>query len=313
MCTLALGLVLAGCGGAASRPANPPATSLVPPSQRVPAPVRPVPPRAAGTSGAGVGARTSGSKCRSGNVLANVYHPYRLVVLAACVTVSGIVTSVRSEADGDTHFDLALRSSQRGYLDSGNYLRQHGDLVVEIVPADAVGCVPGRPPRPSQGSYDYGICTGADLVPPAVGEAVWVTGPWVHDSDHGWDEIHPAWAIGRAGVASSGVVTPPRGSGGASSQAGVSVQPASACTATMERPVAAPGSYDQVDVSGLPPNSPVEAVAGYPSGAVPHRWHSDGSGRAQIYVDPPRSAPAGQVRVTVVSGPVSCATTLTIS
>jgi hypothetical protein len=46
------------------------------------------------------------------------------------------------------------------------------------------------------GTYDYGICTGADLPAPSIGQSIVVTGPYVLDAAHGWMEIHPAWAIG---------------------------------------------------------------------------------------------------------------------
>ena len=36
---------------------------------------------------------------------------------------------------------------------------------------------------------------GQALPVPAVGERVAVFGTWVLDTDHGWDEIHPIWAI----------------------------------------------------------------------------------------------------------------------
>jgi hypothetical protein len=138
----------------------------------------------------------SGAKnaCRS-DPLANVYHPSRLQVISPCSTVSGIVESVRHEDDGDYHFDLALDSKYQSMLVDGNNTEQHGWLVVEIVPADESGCVKGEPPRPASGTYDYGVCTGANLQRPTLGQHVWVTGPYVIDTFHGWAEIHPAWAI----------------------------------------------------------------------------------------------------------------------
>ena len=64
-------------------------------------------------------------------------------------------------------------------------------------PSPAAAQMPSRtqPPRPSNGGYDYGLCTGADLAPPALGATVSVTGPYVLDADHGWMEIHPVWSI----------------------------------------------------------------------------------------------------------------------
>ena len=133
--------------------------------------------------------------CRAGNPLANVYHPDRLQMHTPCITVSGVVTSVRHEDDGDYHFNIRLDSRYASLIDSANEQYEGGGLVAEIVPADQPGCTPGSPPKPTSGSYDYGTCTGADLVRPAVGDRVTVTGPYVLDSVHGWMEVHPVWKI----------------------------------------------------------------------------------------------------------------------
>ncbi len=133
--------------------------------------------------------------CRTGDPLANVYHPDRLRVIDACKTVTGTAAFVRHEDDGDYHLGLHLDPPYASLLNSANLSSEHGDLVVEIVPADEIGCTPGAPPRPPHGSYDYGVCTGVDIPPPAFGAHVAVTGPYVLDIDHGWMEIHPVWAI----------------------------------------------------------------------------------------------------------------------
>lgn len=144
----------------------------------------------------GAGNNAGAAACRPGDPLANVYHPNRLRVLQACMTVSGTVKTVRSEDDGDVHFDLDLDSQYSSMLTAENFAAQHGWLVVELVPADEPGCTPGQPPKPATGTYDYGICTGADESTPPVGSHVYVTGPYVLDEDHGgWAEIHPAWAV----------------------------------------------------------------------------------------------------------------------
>lgn len=144
----------------------------------------------------GSGHQTGPTGCRTGDPLANVYHPNRLKVVQPCVTVSGTVRSVHHEDDGDTHFDLALDPSYRHLLTSANKTYQHGWLVAEIVPADETGCTPGQAPRPPTGTYNYGICTGADESAPSVRSHVFVTGPYVLDEDHnGWTEVHPVWAI----------------------------------------------------------------------------------------------------------------------
>jgi hypothetical protein len=132
-----------------------------------------------------------------------VYHEDRLSVIKPCMTVSGTVMSVTQEDDGDTHFDLALDPPYTSMLTPANNSAQHGWLVVEIVPADKPGCTPGTPPRPASGTYNYGICTGANQVDPSLGTHVEVTGPYVLDEDHGgWAEIHPVWTITKLGTAS---------------------------------------------------------------------------------------------------------------
>ncbi len=152
----------------------------------------------------GSGSAPGSSACRIGDPLANVYHPNRLMVLQSCLTVSGTVESMRHEDDGDVHFDLALDGAFVHLLTRANTTYQHGWLVVEIVPADEPGCVPGQSPKPATGTYDYGICSGADETAPAVGTHIYATGPYVLDNAHGgWAEVHPAWAISSNSTTSS--------------------------------------------------------------------------------------------------------------
>ncbi|MHB1445322.1 MAG: hypothetical protein ACYCZV_06665 [Acidimicrobiales bacterium] len=149
---------------------------------------------------AGPALPASTGACRSGDPLANVYHPYRLQVRSACMTVTGTVVYIRSEDDGDVHFDLALPASESHLLDQANYGHEDGQLVAEVVPADQPGCTPGQPPPlpPTayrSSSYSYGTCTGADIATPPMGTQVRISGPYVLDSDHGWMEIHPVWSV----------------------------------------------------------------------------------------------------------------------
>jgi hypothetical protein len=125
------------------------------------------------------------------------------------MTVTGTVMSVRSESDGDTHFDLLVDSQFQNLLRPANFSFQHGWLVGEIVPADKPGCIVGQPPIPPSGSYNYGTCTGADETIPAIGSHVSITGPYVLDEDHGgWAEIHPVWGWSQTGISSGGVSAP---------------------------------------------------------------------------------------------------------
>ena len=110
--------------------------------------------------------------CRSGDPLAGVYHPSRLVVRSRCRVASGTVEVVKFEPyDGDVHVELRLDEGQSGLLSNGND-RLGGNLLLEIVPTDR-----------------------ARVPIPHVGSRIAVVGPLVDDTSHGWREIHPAWAI----------------------------------------------------------------------------------------------------------------------
>lgn len=147
-------------------------------------------------------ATSTSNACRT-DPLANVYHPSRLEVIEPCISVKGTVATVRHEDDGDYHINVKLDSAYASLVNAGNVEYQGGNLVVEIVPADEAGCIVGEPPRPATGTYDYGVCTGANLFVPAVGARITVTGPYVIDHFHDWAEIHPAWAISTIGSSQS--------------------------------------------------------------------------------------------------------------
>jgi hypothetical protein len=110
--------------------------------------------------------------CRGGDPLAGVYHPQRLRVRSLCRVVVGTVSKVVfEEYDGDVHVDLRLDSGYEGLLADGNS-RVGGNLVVELIPQDR-----------------------SRVAVPDEGARVQVVGPWVEDSQHGWNEIHPAWWV----------------------------------------------------------------------------------------------------------------------
>ena len=149
-------------------------------------------PEAAGgtASSSAIPAATSKDPACRPYPLANVYHPDRLKVLDPCKTVSGTVTLLRHEDDGDYHLNLGVDSQFASLLNAKNISDNRGYLVLEIVPADQPGC---PFPSPSPG-YDYGQCTNTNLPLPPRGQHVSVTGPYVLDQEHGWNEIHPIWA-----------------------------------------------------------------------------------------------------------------------
>ena len=115
--------------------------------------------------------------CRSGSPLAGVYHPQRLKVKSRCRIAIGTVSKVKFEAyDGDVHLDLRLDPGYEDLLSDGN-ARVGGNLVVEIIPQDR-----------------------SRVAVPAEGARIEVVGPWVADTQHGWNEIHPAWWVSAGAI-----------------------------------------------------------------------------------------------------------------
>jgi hypothetical protein len=112
----------------------------------------------------------------------HVYHSYRLHILAPCITVTGTVAAIRHESDGDDHIEIAVDPGYEWTLNSENIFRQGGHLVVEpvceniVTQRDAITFCSGFYPQ---------------LAIPSIGDRVRITGPFVLDTDHGWQEIHP--------------------------------------------------------------------------------------------------------------------------
>ncbi|HKD32318.1 MAG TPA: hypothetical protein VKB73_02485 [Gaiellaceae bacterium] len=117
--------------------------------------------------------------CRGGGPLAGVYHPQRLIVKSGCKVALGTVHEVKfEEYDGDVHIDLRPDRGYEKLLSDGNG-RVGGNLVVEIIPQDR-----------------------SRVAVPPEGARIEVVGPWVEDTAHGWNEIHPAWWV------SAGTIVP---------------------------------------------------------------------------------------------------------
>ncbi|MGB2875848.1 MAG: hypothetical protein WBB76_10295 [Gaiellaceae bacterium] len=123
------------------------------------------------------GAAPPSPYCSRGSPLAGVYHPSRLKVKSPCRVAIGTVSKVKFEAyDGDVHVDLRLDPGYESLLSDGN-ARVGGNLVVEIIPQDR-----------------------ARVAIPREGQRVEVVGPWVDDTKHGWNEIHPAWWVSAGAI-----------------------------------------------------------------------------------------------------------------
>lgn len=117
-----------------------------------------------------------------GSLWAHVYHKDRLVVLDDCVTVTGRIILLRKEKDGDYHIQLKVDPKYRPLLNKVNRAKQGGNLVLEpvcalkVTQADAIGACRG---------YENTVTI------PKKGDQVKVTGTYVKDTQHGWQELHP--------------------------------------------------------------------------------------------------------------------------
>ncbi len=125
--------------------------------------------------------------CANRDPHSGIYHPTRLVVLNPCMTVTGTIDLIRPpEGDGDYHILVALDPPYRQLINQANTDKQRGDLVIEII------CV-----NPVTQADAKTVCARVDprlkLAAPAVGQHVSITGPYVNDHDHGWQEIHPVY------------------------------------------------------------------------------------------------------------------------
>ena len=122
-----------------------------------------------------------GQQC-DGTLWSHVYHQNRFAVLKSCVTVSGTIASAKAEPDGDVHIRLRLDPPYSSMLNGANVSQQGGNLVIEPIcfstptQTDAI---------PACGAFRQHIQI------PAVGTHVIVTGAFVLDQQHGWNEMHP--------------------------------------------------------------------------------------------------------------------------
>jgi hypothetical protein len=108
------------------------------------------------------------------------------VVNQSCITITGTGANKINEADGDVHIRVTVDPAFSYMINSSNVSGQHGDLVVEPVCARTVTQTDA-----------IASCTGFTntVYIPNVGEHVAVTGSYVTDNNHGWNEIHPVTSI----------------------------------------------------------------------------------------------------------------------
>lgn len=113
----------------------------------------------------------------------HVYNPSRLQIVDKCITVTGIIDSIRSEQDGDLHIRLKLDPPYAHLVNQANQENQFGDLVLEPI------CI-GKVTQASAISACQNF--HQDIHIPPVSSHIQVTGSYVLDKEHGnWAEIHP--------------------------------------------------------------------------------------------------------------------------
>lgn len=113
----------------------------------------------------------------------HVYHQQRLKIIDSCKTVTGIIQSIKNEADGDYHIQLKLDAKFSNLINFANVMYQHGYLVLEPVCQSTV-----------TQSDAKSACMNfkSTLTIPPKGSHVTVTGTYVLDLQHdSWAEIHP--------------------------------------------------------------------------------------------------------------------------
>lgn len=115
-----------------------------------------------------------------------VYNPARLQVLNSCISVTGTVDEVRKEADGDYHIRFRVDQEFESLLNEKNISRQHGDLILEPICQGKV-----RQADAAEPCSRY----GGPYFEPQIGQRYLVSGAYVHDADHGWNELHPVTSM----------------------------------------------------------------------------------------------------------------------
>jgi hypothetical protein len=117
----------------------------------------------------------------------HVYQSSRLQILNRCITVSGVVESIRSETDGDSHIRVKLDSQFTYLINAANIKDQFGDLVVEPICQHSV-----IQPNAFFACIDF----HQNINIPPIGTHVKVAGSYVLDTWHDkWAEIHPVTSI----------------------------------------------------------------------------------------------------------------------
>jgi hypothetical protein len=139
---------------------------------------------ACATTTPGLATTSPPGPCHAGKPEAGVYQPDRLQVLDPCAHVEGIIVSVIPEPDGDYHVWINVDEQYRRLLNTENHFQGRPALLAEITPDCPLNT---NPPNASSAAQ----CPKSEIPVPKQSERIAIDGPWVLDTNHGWNEIHP--------------------------------------------------------------------------------------------------------------------------
>jgi hypothetical protein len=123
------------------------------------------------------------------NLWQHVYDPSRLQGIKNCVTVTGTITNIHAETDGDYYVRVKLDPQYANMTNSANNLYRGGDRIVEAICEQSVSAT-------ATTAAAYANFIGKNITIPMVGSHVIVTGSYSLDKNYfSWAENHPATAI----------------------------------------------------------------------------------------------------------------------
>jgi hypothetical protein len=119
----------------------------------------------------------------------HVQDPSRLQGIKNCVTVTGTITNIHAETDGDYYVRVKLDPQYANMTNSANNLYRGGDRIVEAICEQSVSAT-------ATTAAAYANFIGKNITIPMVGSHVIVTGSYSLDKNYfSWAENHPATAI----------------------------------------------------------------------------------------------------------------------
>lgn len=122
----------------------------------------------------------------AGYLKKRIWNAKRLEIIEPCVTITGVVTAVRPILDGDLHVHLRPDPQFAGLVNEKNIQARGGNLILEPQ------CFWAMWRRNSTGPCKN---RGYSMRIPKTGTRVRVTGTFVFDRDHGWNELHPIFKL----------------------------------------------------------------------------------------------------------------------